>query len=103
METTNLDKDNNNNEIINIIENTQQENDTNSETEDIVEQITKPSLNKKEITLELGDIIEIIAPPNETLHENTFLIDYIDSTKMVLIDTDNDIDNDKKIQLNFNP
>jgi hypothetical protein len=106
METTNLDIDNNN-EIINIIENTQQENtqqdDINNDEEVVVEQTTKPSLNKKQITLELGDIIEIIAPPNETLHENTFLIDYIDSDKMVLIDTANDIDNDKKIQLNFNP
>jgi hypothetical protein len=100
METTNSDIDNNNEnkEIVDVIEINQQDNDD----EEVVEQTTKPSLNKKQITLELGDIIEIIAPPNETLHENTFFIDYIDSKRMIIIDTANDIDNDKKIQLNFN-
>ena len=87
METIDSDNDNNETEIEEVV--------------DVVEQPIKPSLNKKQITLELGDIIEIIAPSNETLHENTFLIDYIDSNKMVLIDTANDIDNDKKLQLNF--
>ena len=94
METNNLEK---NNEIIDVVENIQS--DDNIEA---VEQTIKPSLNKKQITLELGDIIEIIAPPNETLHENTFFIDYVDSKKMIIIDTANDVDNDKKIQLNFN-
>ena len=30
------------------------------------------------ITLELGDIIEILAPTNSDLHETTFFIDYVD-------------------------
>jgi hypothetical protein len=93
METTNLNDTNDiKNDIIEDVETEQ------------IESVNKPlpSVNKKQITLELGDLIEIIAPPNETLHENTFFIDYIDSTKIIIIDTANDIDNDKKIQLNFN-
>ena len=93
METTNLNDTNDiKNDIIEDIETEQ------------IESVNKPlpSVNKKQITLELGDLIEIIAPPNETLHENTFFIDYIDSNKIIIIDTANDIDNDKKIQLNFN-
>lgn len=38
-----------------------------------------------DITLELGDIIEILAPTNSELHENTFFIDYIDETQVELI------------------
>lgn len=35
-------------------------------------------------TLELGDIIEIVSPSNDELHEMTFLITYIDSQKVVI-------------------
>jgi len=46
--------------------------------------------NKNEITLqlELGDIIQIFDPQNEKLNEQVFIIDYIDSKKMILINTD---------------
>lgn len=37
------------------------------------------------VQLELGDIIEIIAPRNPQLHEGNFFIDYIDSNKLKLI------------------
>lgn len=40
------------------------------------------------IELELGDIIKIFNPLNELLNENTFIIDYIDSTKIKLINVD---------------
>jgi hypothetical protein len=37
------------------------------------------------IELKLGDIIELIAPTNDLLHENTFFIDYIDEQRLVII------------------
>ena len=37
------------------------------------------------ITLELGDIIEILAPTNSDIHESTFYIDYIDENQIELI------------------
>ena len=40
----------------------------------------------EEMTLQLGDIIEIKAPSNHLLHENTFFIDYINDRRVVLID-----------------
>ena len=50
--------------------------------------MSKTTLEQRDITsvqLELGDIIEIIAPRNEPLHEENFFIDYIDSNKIKLI------------------
>ena len=35
------------------------------------------------ITLELGDIIEIVSPSNDELHEMTFLITYIDLSEFI--------------------
>ena len=50
----------------------------------------KPNINSdtekdKLIQLQLGDIIELFDPKNEKLNEQTFYIDYIDETKMLLI------------------
>lgn len=42
--------------------------------------------HKNEIKLCLGDIIEIYASTNLSLHENTYFIDYIDEELLVLID-----------------
>jgi len=39
----------------------------------------------KLIQLQLGDIIELYDPKNEKLNEQTFYIDYIDETKMILL------------------
>jgi sucrose-6-phosphate hydrolase SacC (GH32 family) len=41
--------------------------------------------SKQSITLELGDIIEIVAPTNPEIHESTFLIQYIDNEKIHII------------------
>jgi len=41
------------------------------------------------IPLKLGDIIQIQNPANDILHNNSFLIDYIDETKTKLIDINN--------------
>ena len=38
-----------------------------------------------DINLKLGDIIQVEAPTNPDLHQNTFIIDYIDDSKLVLI------------------
>jgi hypothetical protein len=41
-----------------------------------------------ELELQLGDVIHITNPVNENLNEQTFIIDYIDSSKTYLINTD---------------
>jgi hypothetical protein len=53
-----------------------------SKTENVSEE-----QNEIKIELQLGDVIEIKNPLNEQLNDKTFYIDYIDSSKMVLIDT----------------
>ena len=40
------------------------------------------------IELRLGDVIKISSPNNEKLNDQTFFIDYIDKSKMLLINTD---------------
>ena len=40
------------------------------------------------IELQLGDVINIQNPKNEKLNDQTFIIDYIDNTKMYLINVD---------------
>ena len=53
--------------------------------------IENDPINKQQITeisLELGDIIEIIAPENPDIHEMTAIIHYIDESKITLIDTE---------------
>jgi hypothetical protein len=42
--------------------------------------------SNKGISLELGDVIQIVDPTNE-IYNSTFFIDYLDSNKIVLIDT----------------
>ena len=49
------------------------------------------------LSLELGDIIEIIAPTNKDIHEMTAFISYIDNKKMILIN----VSNSKHYQLNL--
>lgn len=46
------------------------------------------NIPKTEIELQLGDIIQITNPKNDVLNNQVFLIDYIDSTKVILINTD---------------
>jgi len=49
------------------------------------------------VGLELGDIIDIVAPLNELLNNNRFFIDFINEDKIILID----LKSFKKIQLNI--
>ena len=42
---------------------------------------------QSEIKLELGYVIEIFDPSNENLNAQTFYIDYIDKSKMILLNT----------------
>lgn len=49
------------------------------------------------VGLELGDIIDIVAPLNEVLNNNRFFIDFINEDKILLID----LKSFKKIQLNI--
>ena len=41
------------------------------------------------LSLQLGDVIEIEAPDNPGLNDKTFLVDYIDSNEIKLVDTSN--------------
>ncbi len=50
------------------------------------------------IGLQLGDIIKIIDPRNQILNEQTFFIDYIDLTKIKLINTETLIKTELRIQ-----
>ena len=55
--------------------------------EPIIEPIEK-NTNEIKIELQLGDIILIKDPTTEKLNDNTFFIDYIDSSKIKLINTE---------------
>jgi hypothetical protein len=61
-----------------------------SENENVSETILKEKEKEKVsvIELQLGDVINITNPKNEKLNDQTFIIDYIDSTKMYLINVD---------------
>jgi len=45
-------------------------------------------MNKQNIELQLGDIIEIIDPTNEQLNKQIFIIDYLDSNLMKITNTE---------------
>ena len=40
--------------------------------------------NEEIIELQLGDIIKIFNPVNDRLNDQTFIIDYLDKTKIIL-------------------
>lgn len=42
----------------------------------------------KSLKLQLGDIITIVSPDNEIFHNQTFIIDFINSSKIVVINTE---------------
>ena len=48
-----------------------------------------PESQESDMFLEYGDIISIIAGTNPEIHEKTFFIKYIDSKKIILVQTDN--------------
>jgi len=47
-----------------------------------------PTEEQKTIALQLDDVIKITDPENEELNDNEFIIDYIDKTKIKLINTE---------------
>ena len=57
-----------------------------------------PDKTNTAISLELGDIIELISPANDVLHENSFYIKYIDNQFIQLVN----IATVKQTQLNIN-
>ena len=63
-----------------------------SEEEESIEQNedteSKNINKKKQIVLQLGDVIRIKDPLNEKLDNNTFYINYIDTTKIKLVNVD---------------
>ena len=48
--------------------------------------IYKMALTSEKLNLELGDIIQIIAPENDSIHDHIYFIDYIDNDVIRLID-----------------
>lgn len=56
-----------------------------------------PNKSSPAISLELGDIIELISPANDPLHENSFYIKYIDNQHIKLVN----ISTLKDVQLNI--
>jgi hypothetical protein len=64
------------------------ENKTELETDIPEPKLETEKSNDMKIELQLGDIIEIKNPVNEQLNDRTFIIDYIDPTKMLLTDTE---------------
>jgi len=61
-----------------------------SEIEKETKKETTNQSNSNDTTLEvqLGDVIHVTYPLNETLNEQTFIIDYIDKSKLYLINSD---------------
>lgn len=68
-------------EILDDEINENQKNESEEEEEEEEEETSESS----SITLELGDLIEILAPTNSDIHETTFFIDYIDENQIELI------------------
>jgi len=58
------------------------------ELEEIEEVEEVKEVPKKEVVLKLGDVIWISDPSNEILNDNVFLIEYIDTTKIKLINSE---------------
>ena len=63
-----------------------------------IETNTNTTRNETTIELELGDVIHITDPKNDKINEQTFLIEYIDKSKMFLIN----IDSFEKLKLKLN-
>jgi hypothetical protein len=75
------------------------ENDEEEEESEEQNKDGKESKQKSRMKLKLGDIIQILAPTNELLHENTFFIEYIDDNRVVIID----VASIEQTQLNRDP
>jgi len=67
----------------------------NSKTNKEISQISQKTSNisstntvKENIELQLGDVIHITNPTNDRLNNQTFIIDYLDKTKIMLINTE---------------
>jgi len=69
-----------------VLEEEEEEEEEKDEEEE--EEDEEEELQKDEILLNLGDIILISDPTNEILNDNVFLIEYIDPTKMKLINSE---------------
>ena len=69
--------------------------DSENESENTLVEVPESTLTEREepineikLELQLGDVIEIKNPINEQLNDKIFIIDYIDSEKMMLTDTE---------------
>ena len=64
------------------------DNESNSESNSESKNTSLLNSNDTVLELQLGDVIKISNPLNENLNDQTFIIDYIDKTKVYLINTD---------------
>jgi hypothetical protein len=60
----------------------------NSKTNKEISQMPPTNTIKENIELQLGDVIHITNPTNDRLNDQTFIIDYLDKTKIMLINTE---------------
>ena len=66
----------------------EQEHEEEEEEEELAAGAAAGSSEVISLSIELGDIIKIIAPSNSDIHDHMFLVDYLSSRKIKLIDTD---------------
>ena len=52
------------------------------------EEMPPPSLEVVSLSIELGDIIKVIAPTNQEIHDHIFFVEFLSSRRINLIDTD---------------
>ena len=52
------------------------------------EEMPPPSLEVVSLSIELGDIIKVIAPTNQEIHDHVFFVEFLSSRRINLIDTE---------------
>ena len=57
------------------------------ETPETPETSETPEMKKKEVSLQLGDVVNIMDYEDEKLNNQTFMIEYIDKSKIILLNT----------------
>jgi hypothetical protein len=72
-----------------INENDEEEEEEEEEVEEEEEESDEKTQDNQSLGLRLGDIIEILAPQNPDIHQNTFFIEYIDDEYISLINVTN--------------
>ena len=68
------------------------EEDKSSEDDSVINDPSPDKQNSEDfngggkVKLNLGDIIQLVAPSHEKIHEQTFFVEYLDESQIVLLD-----------------